>query len=182
MILLVLFLFTSIISKQEQTTFDPVHDIKFGVKIGILPSGGLTQYAIFFYKNDRFLGKQPISKEELVKIGTGRWPIPRSTKFHDFFEENNFYKDTLENGDIIDYGAAFDSLWKVRFEAHPTQQGLKNGWSNGEYRPSLKQQQYIYNRYGVRGYDQDYFTDTSFFKLLKDVMNPKWIEHYKSLR
>lgn len=180
-LLLTLLVFASNVS-QKHSALNPSSGIKFGVKIGILPTGGITQYAIFFYKNDRFLGKQPVSKEELVKIGTGKWPIPRTTKFHDFFKENNFYEDTLPNGEIVDYGAAFDSLWKIRFQYHPLKQGKDDGWSNGDYRPSLKQQEYIYHRYGVRGYDQEYFSDTSFFKLLKDVMNPEWIEHYKSLR
>ena len=179
-LLIALVVFASNVPKQH-TVLDPTNDVKFGVKIGILPTGGITQYALFFYKNNRLMGKQPISKEELVKIGTGKWPIPRTTKFHDFFKENDFYEDTLENGEIIDYGAAFDSLWKVRFQYHPMKQGKEEGWSNGDYKPSLKQQKYIYDRYGVRGYDQDYFSDTSFFKLLKDVMNPEWIKHYKSL-
>src|SRR5690554_7206020 len=91
------------------------------------------------------------------------------------------YNDTLDDGTVIDYGAAFDSLWKVRFKSHPFDHRLGDGWSMGEIRPSLKQQAYIYDRYGVRGYDQDFFADTSFFKLLKDVMDPQWIDR-KSTR
>lgn len=57
-----------------------------------------------------------------------------------------------------------DSLWKIRFVEHPFEAKYGKGWSQGDARPSLKQQEFIYNNYGVRGYDQDYFVDTSFFK------------------
>src|SRR5690554_42286 len=155
--------------------------VSFGVKIGMSPAGGLTQYALVFYKNNRLLSIQEVDLDRLIKIGTGEWPIPRTTVFHNYFEEYGMYNDTLEDGTVIDYGAAFDSLWKIRFDVHPFDHRKGNGWSQGEIRPSLKQQAYIYNRYGIRGYDQDYFVDTSFFKLLKDVLDPTWIAHYKSL-
>ena len=155
--------------------------VSFGVKIGILPTGELFQCALMFYKDQKLLSIQPVSLDGLVKIGTGKWPVPRTTVFHDYFEEYGMYNDTLEDGTILDYGSAFDSLWKVRFNVHPFDHRLGKGWSLGEIRPSLKQQGYIYDRYGVRGYDQDYFADSSFFKLLKDVMNPDWVSEYKSL-
>ncbi|MDX1651333.1 MAG: hypothetical protein R3277_02500 [Brumimicrobium sp.] len=157
-------------------------EVKFGVKIGILPTGKLTQFAVFYYKNNRFAGTRNLTEDELIKMGTGKWPIPGTNNFHNFFEENGFVPDTTESGEIIDYYAAFDSLWKVRFSEHPIRQGKDKGWSQGDYRPSLKQQAYIFHRYGVRGYDQDYFSDTSFYKLLKDVTDPVWIEHYKSMK
>ncbi|MEX2484023.1 MAG: hypothetical protein WED10_05680 [Brumimicrobium sp.] len=180
-LLICIMLLSSSINQNKETNFNPSNDVKFGVKIGLLPTGGLTQFAIFYYKNNRLSGRQPITKKELVNICTGKWPIPRTTKFYDFFEEQQFYNDSLKEN-IIDYGAAIDSLWKVRFSEHPLQEGLEKGWSQGDFRPSLKQQEYIFNRYGVRGYDQDYFSDSSFYKLLKDVVDPEWIAHYKSLR
>ncbi|PKR81796.1 hypothetical protein CW751_00195 [Brumimicrobium salinarum] len=174
-------LFLSATNKNNSRQHQGPDKISFGVKIGILPTGGLTQYAMVFYKKGKRISIQEVSLTKLVKIGKGEWPLPRTTTFHDFFEEFNLYNDTLPDGRIIDYGAAFDSLWKIRFNVHPFDHSKGEGWSQGEIRPSLKQQAYIYNRYGVRGYDQDYFADTSFFKLLKDVMNPKWIQEYKSL-
>lgn len=155
--------------------------VSFGVKIGIAPTGGLTHYALMFYKDQRLQSIQEVSLERLINIGTGKWPIPRTTVFHDFFEEFGMYNDTLEDGTVLDYGDAFDSLWKVRFNVHPFDHRLGKGWSLGEIRPSLKQQAYIYDRYGVRGYDQEFFADTSFFKLLKDVLDPNWINEYKTL-
>lgn len=153
----------------------------FGVKLGVAPSGELTQYAIIQYRNSKRVSIQPTDLRRLVKIATGRWPLPKTNIFHDYFEQYEMYNDSMPDGTPIDYGAAFDSLWKVRFSHHPFDQNSEDGWSQGDMRPSLKQQKFIYDRYGVRGYDQDYFADSSFFKLLKDVMNPAWIRAYKSL-
>lgn len=154
----------------------------FGVKIGLLPTGELTQYALVYFKDNKLLSIQGIPLNQLVKIGQGEWPLPRTTFFYNYFQENGLYDDTLEDGSILDYGAAFDSLWKIRFPEHPFDPKAGKGWSNGEFRPSLSQQKYIYDRYGCRCYDQDYFVDTSFFRLLKDVMDEDWIAQYKSLR
>lgn len=154
------------------------HNLTFGVKIGIMPTGKMTQYAFFNYQNGRYSGLHTVDLDRLIKVGTGKWPIPGTNIFHDYFKEQGIY----ENSESIDYKAAFDSLWKIRYVVHPFQQNKGQGWSQGDARPSLKQQEYIYNTYGCRGYDQEYFTDTSFFKLLRDVLNPEWIKNYKSLR
>jgi hypothetical protein len=160
------------------------YNVTFGVKIGILPTGDLTQFAIMHYRNGRFVNTQPVSVQHLVNIGIGKWPIPSTTKRHNFFEEQGLLDlkvEGLPEGVEIDFTAAFDSLWKIRFDEHPFSPSKGKGWSNGQARPSLKQQEFIYNSYGVRGYDQAYFSDTSFFKLLRDVLDPNWIQHYKSL-
>lgn len=170
------------LEKEDKLIYSGPNRVSFGVKIGLLPTGGLTQYSLFYFKNNRLMGNQPVKLNQIIKIGTGEWPIPRSNVFEKIFEDNGITNVTLPNGKIIDYSSAFDSLWKIRFEAHPFVHELGNGWSQGEMKPSLKQQTYIMERYGVRGYDQDYFVDSSFFKLLRDVLDPVWINNYKSLR
>lgn len=160
------------------------HNLTFGVKIGIMPTGKITQYAFFNYRNGRFSGLSTVDLDRLLKVGMGKWPIPGTNKFYDYFDEQGVYDIglSLNNGDSIDFTASFDSLWKIRYVMHPFDASKGTGWSQGHIRPSLKQQEYIYNTYGVRGYDQEYFTDTSFFKLLRDVLNPEWINNYKSLK
>lgn len=174
-----------LMSLEKSDKVDAVHppyQVSFGVKIGLLPTGKITQYAVIFYKNGQEIRRQPIHLNKLIKICSGEYPLPRSNSFVDLFEENGLQNDTLSDGTIVDFAAAFDSLWKVRFEAHPYDHQLGEGWSQGEIRPSLKQQAYIYDRYGVRGYDQEYFKDSSFFQLLKDVVDPEWIANYRVLR
>lgn len=155
--------------------------VSLGAKIGLLPTGEVVQYALVYFRDKELVSIQPISYHQLLKIGSGEWPIPKTMYFHNYFEEMGIQNDTLADGSIFHFTAAFDSLWKIRFDVHPFQHELGNGWSHGKFRPSLKQQEFIYTRYGVRGYDQDYFVDTSFFKLIKDVVNPNWIAEYKSL-
>ena len=182
-VMAILFLVMLSTGYSKKNSLDIKNRIAFGVKIGLLPTGGLTQYALVQYRNGRKAGMRPISLDELIKIGTGKWPVPGTHTFYDFFDDEGLYE--LHIGDStqrIDYRAAFDSLWKIRFAEHPTHSDMGRGWSQGDARPSLKQQAFIYETYGVRGYDQDYFTDSSFFKLLRDVLSPEWIAHYKSLR
>lgn len=181
-VVILLFLLVSSISPIYHSSNSAVTTkVSLGVKVGMLPSGGLHQFALIYYKNGVLASIQPVNKERMVKVGTGKWPIPGTNKFHDFFAEEGMYIFPDDTQEFFNINAAVDSLWKVRFAAHPYSHSANLGWSQGDYRPSLKQQEYIYNRYGVRGYDQDYFTDSSFFKLLKDVQNPAWIKQYKSM-
>ena len=159
--------------------------IGFGVKVGILPTGGITQYAIIHYRNGLLTNIQPTDLPTLIKIATGKFPIPRTNKFENFFKENQVsHKLVLTDSSYVpneNYLKAFDSIWKIRFDAHPFDSRQGNGWSVGRHRPSLKQQEYLFYTYGSRAYDQDYICDTSFYKLLRDVIDPAWIEYYKSL-
>lgn len=148
----------------------------------MLPQGGLYQFALIYYQNGRRVSIQPITRDRMIKVGTGKWPIPGTRKFHDFFSERDIHVVPSDSHEVFNLQASIDSLWKIRFSAHPYAQGQDNGWSQGDYRPSLKQQAYIYNRYGVRGYDQEYFMDSSFYQLLKDVQDPEWIQQYRTMR
>jgi hypothetical protein len=181
--ILILGTFVLFTSTEKQSSVR--HNVTFGVKIGIMPTGSLVQLAIFHYRGGKAASVQPISKTEFFKIGSGQWPLPKSRAAHDFFEEqglNDLHKYDSLAEPPIDINAALDSLWKIRYQEHPFKAKLGKGWSNGRFRPSNKQQAYIYNTYGVRGYDQDYFSDTAFFQLMRDVVNPEWITNYKSLR
>ena len=182
--IVVILLFTIVSSLRpvaDRTNFLVTTKVTLGVKLGMLPSGGLHQFALIYFRNDVLTSIQPVSMDRMVKVGAGKWPIPGTHKFHNFFAEEDMYIFPTDTHEVFNINASVDSLWKVRFAAHPYSQSARNGWSQGDYRPSLKQRQYIYDRYGVRGYDQDYFVDSSFFKLLKDVQNPDWIKEYKSM-
>lgn len=156
--------------------------VSFGVKIGLFPTGKLTQYALVYYRNNKIVAIYPTSLTRLINIGMGNWPLPNSSVFHNYFKINDIKNDTLANGTVRNFQAAFDSLWKVQFSVYPYNHQVGEGWSRGDTKPSLKQQAYLYDRYGVRGYDQEYYCDTSFFRLIKDVTDPSWIAHYKSLQ
>lgn len=159
--------------------------IGFGVKIGILPTGGITQYAIIHYRQEKLTQIQPIDLTTMIKVATGKHPIPRTNVFVDFFKENEVSHIKTTDTTYIpkeNYYVAFDSIWKIRFDIHPFDAKKGEGWSIGRHRPSLRQQEYLYHTYGARAYDQDYICDTSFYKLLRDVIDTAWIQQYKSLR
>ncbi len=159
--------------------------IGFGVKIGILPTGGITQYAIIHYRQEKLTQIQPIDLPTLLKVATGKYPIPRTNIFTDFFKYHEVSHTRLPDSTFIpkeNYMVAFDSIWKIRFDIHPFDARQGEGWSIGRHRPSLRQQEYLFHTYGARAYDQDYICDTSFYKLLRDVVDTAWITQYKALR
>jgi len=167
-------------SRKKEVNLAMSH-VTMGVKIGMLPTGGIHQFALIHKQHGKLVAIQPIEELQMIKIGSGEWPIPRTQKFHDFFSEHGIYINPTEGQEYFDIHSAIESLWKIRYAAHPFNQQKGEGWSNGKFRPSQKQQVYIFNRYGVRGYDQDYFADSSFFQLLKDVIDKDWIDEYKRM-
>jgi hypothetical protein len=56
------------------------------------------------------------------------------------------------------------------------------GWSPKLMRPSEKQERYLFQNYGVRNIDIDFFIDTAFWQLLSDIQDSSWIANYRSLR
>jgi hypothetical protein len=69
-------------------------------------------------------------------------------------------------------------LWKIRFYEHPMQFDTE-GWSQGQMKPSLYQNDFLYKEYGVRNVLTQYFYGDTLFKLLRDVQDPAWIESYR---
>lgn len=122
------------------------HRISFGVKIGILPTGKVTQYAIVHYRQEKLTQLQPIDLTTLIKVATGKYTIPRTTVFVDFFKENEVSHLKLSDSSFRskeNYIVAFDSIWKIRFDVHPFDTKNGEGWSIGRHRPSLRQQEYL---------------------------------------
>jgi hypothetical protein len=56
------------------------------------------------------------------------------------------------------------------------------GWSNKLHKPAPGQEVFLYNNYNIKQIDADFFLDTNFWKLMNDVIDPVWINNYKSLR
>src|SRR5690554_1944586 len=118
-VILLLVVGLSLTQKNNPAKGSAQDKVSLGVKIGIIPTGGLTQYALVFHKGQRLHSIREVNLHRLIKLRTRQWPIPRTTTFHDFFEEHGMYNDNLYDGTVIDYGADFDSLSKVRFKSHP---------------------------------------------------------------
>ena len=156
----------------------------FGVKVSIGANSEVTSYVCYLYDGRYLTQKKMVDKESFVKIVSGHWPSIYNPKRIDYFEEHNIDCSILTDPITrkTSLGCApFDSLWKIHFATYPFQTNSEKGWGNKYHRPSPKQEVYLYNRYGVRRIDADYFLDTNFWMILNDVTDPDWIQNYKSL-
>jgi hypothetical protein len=81
----------------------------------------------------------------------------------------------------VPYCFALDNLWKLRYSHSPFKGQHDEGWSQEQFSPSSQQQKFLQKHYGMEHINTKFFIDTSFWKLLRDVENPEWIEMYKNL-
>lgn len=157
----------------------------FGVNVSVGPNTAINHYTCYI-NNGRTLSLR--SKYDHVSFGkvlTGRWPSVYNPDRIDLLKENKieytFEHDAYLRRDYFNC-PAIDSLWKIRFSISPYTGSSEEGWSNGLHMPSLKQRKYLFDRYEISHIDSDYFLDTNFFKILRDVVDPIWIETYKAMQ
>ncbi len=157
----------------------------FGVRIAMDANSHITTFIAMRYSKEGILReKRTLTRDEFIKFICGEWPSNYNPTRENLFEKNGvqggmLYIDTL--GKKIPYCPALDSLWKIRYPVYPFKQVQGRGWSAGIYRPSLKQEKYFADRYHIKQMDFEYVSDTNFWKLLKDVSDTIWVEHYKGL-
>ncbi|MDG1331992.1 MAG: hypothetical protein P8P74_06665 [Crocinitomicaceae bacterium] len=156
----------------------------FGVRVSIGANSMLTTYVCYINTGRNLTHKRVCDRETFIKIVSGHWPSIYNPKRENLFDENglscNVIKDSITLKDIPSC-VPFDSLWKIRYSVYPFRNRNDVGWSNKYHKPSLLQEKYLGNRYGIKHIDGDFFLDTSFWMLLKDVTDPDWIANYKSL-
>lgn len=75
-----------------------------------------------------------------------------------------------------------DSLWKLRFSDFPFINSNEKGWSSELNRPSARQAEFLRTNYKVDNVDLNYFLDSNFWNILKDVQDINWINSYKALQ
>ena len=157
----------------------------FGVKVSIGPNSQITSFVCFLNNGRVLTQKRIVDKESFVKIVSGYWPSIYNPRKIDFFKENNIdcalLTDSITNEKVLGC-VPMDSLWKIRFSTYPYQHNADLGWSNKFHKPSLKQEKYLYDRYGIQHIDGDYFLDSSFWMIMRDVSDNAWISNYKSLK
>jgi hypothetical protein len=162
----------------------PTQHVFFGVSLSVSGVNSDLTFALVT-KND---GQQPayrhISKTDFIKMVAGEWLSPANPKRINLFDTNKivggiyFDSTTFEK---IPYCPALDSLWKLRYNYNPYQPN-ENGWAGEKYKPSAKQATYLFDNYGIYNISSDFFIDSNCWKILRDVCNPDWIVHYKSLK
>lgn len=165
--------------------YEPHHRGVFGVRISFGSNSEITSFVCYLHNGRTLTNKRIVDKETFIKIVSGYWPSPYNPKQKNIFKEQNLDCDAIVNSETLEtfpYCIPLDSLWKIRFSVYPYREKAEYGWSNKLFKPSSKQEKYIFNRYGVRQIDGDYFMDTSLWLLLHDVLDTNWISNYKSLK
>lgn len=162
--------------------------VAFGVRISTEANSSVVGFIALKYSSDGMLRAKRVftSPEEFIKVLAGFWPSPFNPGRINYFEyyqiPGGVYRDSITRKDYA-YCPAFDSLWKIRFSDWPyNNRPLEAGWSLNRYRPSLKQEKYLCDRYNIKHLDFDYITDTSFWQLMRDVSDSAWIENYKFIQ
>jgi len=157
----------------------------FGVRVSFQANSQILTFVCFIDNGRVLTSRRIVTQDEFIKIASGHWPSIYNPERKNYFEERG-----LMCGIAIDsfsqkestYCVPFDSLWKLRFSIYPFRGITEDGWSSKLYRPSPKQELFLYNTYNVKNVDGDFFLDTNFWKLLSDLNDPVWIANYKSLK
>ncbi|SFT77297.1 hypothetical protein SAMN05216474_2320 [Lishizhenia tianjinensis] len=173
--LLALLLFTSYKTVEKE--------VRFGVKVGAFPTGKIQNYAIFRDRVNGVAISYFPDENAFLNYLAGTWPLPGEGR-RNYLAENEVEHFKIYNyakDDSMWYCPALDSLWKLRFAIHPLDKNKANGWSNGILKPSARQYEFLGKNYNLRSFEGSYFIDSNFFKILRDVTNPIWVAHYKSL-
>lgn len=164
----------------------PETRVVFGVRIAMESNSQMTSYVALLYSQEGILRrKSTFKKDDFIRMLSGFWPSPFNPKRINYFEQENVFGGVYVNDTLLEkipYCPAFDSLWKIRWSDYPFRGSTDNfGWSNGLYRPTETQEKYLIDRYRIRHLDFDYFIDTNFWILLRDVSDTAWIRNYRSL-
>lgn len=155
----------------------------FALSLNTSPMSNEMTFAIVTILPDGRKNYRHINPQQFLHIASGTWKdIVNPTRENLFQKHGVFgglFVDSL-SGEKVYACPAFDSLWKIRYNHNPY--FFKSlGWANEKFKPSSTQQLYLYEHYGVGNVNTDFFEDTSFWKILRDVTNDEWITNYKSL-
>ena len=157
----------------------------FGVGIVASANSAVLSYAIVTKTGDTYLGTQLISEQFFMYFALGYWPSKANPNRENLFKKNNIencYLTYSESGKVNGYyNGPFQELWKLRYQNHPQNRDAPSGWSQGHYKPSIAQAQYLHKEYGILHINTHYFIGESLFRLLRDVQNPDWINMYQNL-
>lgn len=156
----------------------------FGVCISYQANGRYTTYIACMKDGNRYYSRRNLLEDEFVKFASGFWPSPYNPT-----RENLFEKEGLSCKVVVDETtkkqypicAPLDSLWKIRFSDYPFQGKHDEGWSGKNFRPSSGQEKYLHKEFAIFNIDRDFFIDTNFWKLMRSVNDPEWINYYKNL-
>lgn len=153
----------------------------FAVGLFASAQSSLITYAMVSYRDGVFIGAQILTEQRFMYEIMGYYPSIANINKENLLQKNEVDSCFLienESRKIVGYFAKpFANLWKIRFFTHPMQYD-NDGWSQGEFKPSRWQREYLGKEYGVNNVLIEYFYGENLYKLLRDVQNPEWISNY----
>lgn len=177
LLILTAFLFLSVQFRAELRTV-------FGVKVAYQATGQMITLVAFFSDGEMQSHRKILSAKEFIHYASGDWPSIYNRNRIDLFQlnevEGGIYTDSI-TGEKVPYCFALDDLWKLRYSHSPFKGGHEEGWSQDQFSPSSQQQVFLQKNYGMDHINTKFFIDTNFWKILRDVSDPDWIEMYRNL-
>ena len=159
----------------------------FAVRVAPQATGEMITILAFFNNGHTNSYKKVLTLKEFCFFASGTWPSIYNRNRINLFELNG-----VDGGVLIDefsrkptypYCPAIDSLWKLRYDQYPYLGDARgDGWSHDKWVPGERQMNFITSQYGVGAMDTQYFADTSFWKILRDVVDTTWIENYRYMQ
>lgn len=182
MIRSLLLILTFIISCSVHYT--PEYKTVFDVNLAYKSDGSLVSLYVGLHDGHSVKYRKPITHKEFVYFCSGEWPSIYNKSRINMFELEGVTGMVLKDSIYLKeypFCPSLDSLWKLRYNSYPFPGINERGWSRGKYTPSVEQQKYLYEQYGLLNIDVNKISDTSFWKLLRDVENISWINYYQNL-
>lgn len=171
------FLFLSVQFRSELRTV-------FGIRVAYQATGQMVTLVAFFSDGKMQSHRKILSVKEFIHYASGDWPNIYNRNRIDLFQLNDvaggIYIDSVTQ-EKVPYCFALDNLWKLRYSHSPFKGQSEEGWSQDKFLPSPQQQKFLHTNYGMEHINTKFFIDTNFWKLLRDVEDPEWIEMYKNL-
>jgi hypothetical protein len=177
-------LFVTLLFGGMKAYAQPIHKTYFAIGLFTGQNSQLITFAFIKTLNGKVTGAEIVRKDRFIYSALGHWPSLANVKRENLFEKYQVDSCLLlksESNKVLGYYApVFNELWKLKFYEHPFQFDTP-GWSQGQYKPSLYQKEFLQKEYGVRNVLTDYIYGDSLFKLLRDVQSPSWIDEYRSV-
>jgi len=180
---ILIFIFAIGLNSYGQVDYSKKYYFAIGLFVGT--HSQLMTFAIITKSGGQLIGSQIIQEQRFIYNILGYWPTKANPNKINLLEKNGvdscFLTVNYSNKINGYYIKPFNNLWKIRYKIHPISYDADNGWSQGYYKPSSAQAQFLDKNYGVQNVKTQYIYGDSLFKLLRDIQNPDWIIMYSTL-
>jgi len=142
----------------------------------------MVTYAFVTYYGDELINAEIVSRDRFMYSAFGYWPSAANLKRENLFLEHGIDSCLLLENDfqkISGYSCPiFEEFWKIRFYEHPMEYDIP-GWSQGQFKPSRFQSDFLRKKYGIKNVLTDYIYADALWDLLQDMQKPEWIIEYR---